>query len=296
VFITRHFFGNTSDTTYTTDEGETKRLAEDTNYKLEQAIDINAYAIQVNNLPQGRQTVQKAYDVVHGKEVKYSGLDENTTWRVFYVAGENDEFGQEKGTIYLKADQIGGTMLGTYNNELQVNLYNEEKTLVGEVNPKWYAERREANWIENEKAAAYLCDPTVETWNSKIANQTDENIKWIIGAPSAEMFVKSYSQYKNNSYDVEYFSEPYPGYKYKTTGDYEFYIPGAVPIGQKMYRDTSEEWWLASPSSAMSSTVCCVRNHYLACNCDLDCNWRNLPSSLPKVWNSIRTSRLNSKK
>ena len=58
----------TSDTTYTTDSGETKRLAEATDYSLEQAIDINAYAIQINNLPEGRNTVQKAYNVILGNE------------------------------------------------------------------------------------------------------------------------------------------------------------------------------------------------------------------------------------
>ena len=58
----------TSDTTYTTETGETKRLAEATNYKLEQVIKINAYAIQINNLPDGRNTVQTAYDVVQGNE------------------------------------------------------------------------------------------------------------------------------------------------------------------------------------------------------------------------------------
>ena len=58
----------TSDTTYTTDSGETKRLAEATDYKLEQAIEINAYAIQTNNLPEGRNTVQKAYNVILGNE------------------------------------------------------------------------------------------------------------------------------------------------------------------------------------------------------------------------------------
>ena len=58
----------TSDTTYTTDEGETKRLAEQADYSLEQAIDINAYAIQINNLPEGRNTVQKAYNVILGNE------------------------------------------------------------------------------------------------------------------------------------------------------------------------------------------------------------------------------------
>ena len=278
----------TSDTTYTTVEGETKRLAEDTNYKLEQAIDINAYAIQVNNLPQGRQTVQKAYDVVlgneedvpvtkignktvdqilaeegytglYGKQVKYSGLDESTTWRVFYVAGENDEFGQEKGTIYLKADQIGSTTLGTWERgTYTANSYNAEKTLVGEVNPEWYAARKDETWNENEKAAAYLCDPSVEMWRGKVVDKTDENIKWIMGAPSTEMYMKSYSQYKNNNYDSGYDSTPTPGYKYKTTGDYDTFIEGAIDTSSEMYKNTNQNWWIASPASEHSAHVCLV--------------------------------------
>ena len=70
------------------------------------------------------------------------------------------------------------------------------------MNPEWYAARTTAGtvgWSNEEKSAAYLCDPTIEMWSSKV-DQTDENINWIMGAPSAGMYMKSYSQYKAYSF------------------------------------------------------------------------------------------------
>ena len=208
---------------------------------------------------------QDGYAGLYGTQVKY----QNKTFRVFYVEDSSNKFGEGEGTIYLKADQITTKTIGTYENSTYTaNAYNSSKTVIRTVNPEW-AEARgtsESSWQVNEKAAAYLCDPTVGTWSTYI-DQTDENVNWVIGAPSAEMYMKSYAQSHSGAanYAAKYFaqganSNAYTnGYLYTKDGtNYKSLYSGAIANDNAMYRNSSQYWWLASPPANSAYNVCSV--------------------------------------
>ena len=135
------------------------------------------------------------------------------------------------------------------------------------MNPLWAAERGNAKseWKENEKAAAWLCAPSV--WK----DYADSNISgsYAIGGPSAEMYVASYNDVAHNNgtakggLSTEYSTEDAPGYKYKVNGELNSGCSTASNsidnTGYNSMYAKSRTWlWLASPSSNNSNIVCCV--------------------------------------
>ena len=293
----------TSDTTYTTDSGETKRLVEATNYSLEQAIDINAYAIQTNNLPEGRNTVQTAYDVVangkeddvpvtkiggktleeikaenngslaslYGKQVRY-GEDNSKTWRIFYIEDSSNTFGDGEGTIYLKADWTANDV--SLNSALSSYTLKDSYPILQQMNKQWAAADGGTISITgdsaiNKRASAWLCDKDV--WTSQYSDNTKSDyINYVIGSPSAEMYIKSYNEagIDTNVYKCRY-AESGVGYEYSWDNGTNWatytYNNGNNPLaaGQgNMYLTpnpgTSQWWWLASPSASHSDCVCLV--------------------------------------
>lgn len=98
------------------------------------------------------------------------------------------------------------------------------ETKVKEMNPMWADKRGTETqmWNTNEKAAAYLCSPV------NANNKSDTELPWkkyfnadyAIGAPSVEMYVKSFNQYTSTTnLSVEYSETRYPGYIYKVDGE-----------------------------------------------------------------------------
>ena len=172
-------------------------------------------------------------------------------------------FGDGKNTIYLKAGCAECTACST--------TYDANKTKVKEMNPKWAKERgdKEDNWNINEKAAA--CDP------SKWEKYYDKDAaNYVIGAPSVEMYVKSYNQvYENEDgayvLGVNYGETTSPGYIYTLNGkqstisNSDYYTGDNSLDGTKynsMYCEVrvskTDYWWLASPSSFSSNYLCYI--------------------------------------
>ena len=136
------------------------------------------------------------------------------------------------------------------------------------MNPLWAAQRGslQSSWNSNEKAAAWLCAPSV--WKA----YADSSIvgSYAIGAPSAEMFVASYNDVSHDKgtakggVSTEYRATSYPGYIYKIDGAEQNngYYTNSNTIDNtgynKMYTSNGHDMWLASPSSYYSDFVCSV--------------------------------------
>lgn len=222
----------------------------------------------------------KAY---YGKKVEnYKASEEDTnTYRIFYVDTENN-FKDGNYTIYLKADDSNAYSNKIYNlNDYE--LYDKANTKIRTMNPLWSAQRTvESSWNENEKAAAYLCSPVNSTtyeattlpWKSYY-KPNDENVNYVIGGPSIEMYVKSYNQTHdkdingNDALECQYQTNSTPGYGYKVFGvtqnngwytnentlDYSnTYI--SMYCGKNGAKEG--DWWLSSPSAKSSYYVCDV--------------------------------------
>ena len=103
-------------------------------------------------------------------------------------------FGDGANTIYLKADYKEKKALSTDISKLT----DADITKYKNMNPLWAAKRESiapASWNDNEKAAAWLCAPSV--WK----DYADSNISgsYAIGAPSIEMYVASYNDVAHNN-------------------------------------------------------------------------------------------------
>ena len=228
---------------------------------IKQLISVTAEQIAAN---------PKAY---YGKKVEnYKVSEEDTnTYRIFYIDTEG-RFG-EKNKVYLTANTNISSVVGTeYTTE----------TKVKEMNPMWADKRGTETqmWNTNEKAAAYLCSPV------NANNKSDTELPWkkyfnadyadyAIGAPSVEMYVKSFNQYTSTTnLSVEYSETRYPGYIYKVDGEkqndgYQT-NEGTIFISEDLSSIyESGYWWLSSPNSAREYTVCYVygnRSAYLTTN------------------------------
>ncbi len=236
---------------------------------IKQLISVTAEQIAAN---------PKAY---YGKKVEnYKVSEEDTnTYRIFYIDTEG-RFG-EKNKVYLTANTNISSVVGTdYTTE----------TKVKEMNPMWAngitsdsdvttRGDSESNWNTNEKAAAYLCSPV------NANNKSDTELPWkkyfnadyadyAIGAPSVEMYVKSFNQYTSTTnLSVEYSKTNYPGYIYKVDGEKQndgFETnPGTIFINEDLNSIyESGYWWLSSPNSEKEYSVCYVygSSAYLTCN------------------------------
>ena len=97
----------------------------------------------------------------YGKVVKNYTLTDKTAdgedyiFRIFYAGDDID--GKER--IYLKADPCDSQSLGTKE---YADLSENVKTILKNQNPQWAAIRLNSSstWNTNEKATAWLCDPT----------------------------------------------------------------------------------------------------------------------------------------
>ena len=81
------------------------------------------------------------------------------------------------------------------------------------------------------------------------------------------MYMKSYAQSHSGAenYAAKYFaqganSNAYTnGYLYTIDGtNYNYYYSGAIANDNAMYRNSSQYWWLASPSANYATYVCYV--------------------------------------
>ena len=131
------------------------------------------------------------------------------------------------------------------------------------MNPLWAAQRGslQSSWNSNEKAAAWLCAPSV--WK----DYADSNISgsYAIGAPSVEMYVASYNDVAHNNGTAKggLSTEYSAGYIYKIDGTAQNngWNTNNNTLDNQGYNNMyskSSYWWLASPSSSNSIRVCFV--------------------------------------
>ena len=206
------------------------------------------------------QNPQKYY----GQEVvnyKANETDKNV-YRIFYVDTPG-EFG-DSGIVYLMADWEG-VQRGVLTSYTQ-------NTLIRQMNPEWAKSRGNASWNPNEQIAAWLCDPTTQDSSSNrqwIGYFNPEMADYVIGAPSLEMYVKSYNQaYKGipgtNIIGAKYKETNAPGYVYVMNGQETGFSTGADVLDYTRYNSMYCGWqgrkyvtrWLASPSSINTGYVC----------------------------------------
>ncbi|MCI8273804.1 MAG: hypothetical protein HFJ55_06990, partial [Clostridia bacterium] len=200
-----------------------------------------------------------------------------------------------KDTVYLKADWKANdvTLSSVYTN------YNKTTTKIKEMNPDWAKNRgniADTSWNENEKSAAYLCTPSTGGNESNLVwakNLDKTKANYVIGSPSAEMYCDSYNSVPhpgvtNYTLGAKYRETSAPGYIYtvnggspSATGGNDYYT-GTDTVDYKNYgsmycgKDGAKGgyyWWLASPSSNGSYSVCSVYGS----NANLYSNYYNSP-------------------
>ena len=236
----------------------------------------------------------------YGKQVtNYKASESDTNvYRIFYV-DEAGEFG-EANTVYLKADYSS-----TNYNLNNYASYDSVNTKIRQMNPDWAntttdtqtvlrgnsEKDAEGNvtWNINEQAAAYLCSPVnssnVSTTSLPWKNYFNaEYADYVIGAPSVEMYIKSYNQVPHtpdNEFSAEYSATSSPGYIYKVNGTaqnsgyytndntldysttYNSMYCGKITNGTV---STTDAWWLASPLANDPDYVCDVSGTYVSLN------------------------------
>ena len=269
--------GNVEDLTYTSgtpsvatvlEDGTVKGLSEGTSViTIKGKISTSVSTTCTVTVTKERKRLS-ATDIAKNKNMYYGAVAQNytqggLTYKIFYVDTEN-KFGDGANTIYLKADYKAKKSLSTDISKLT----DADITKYKKMNPLWAAQRGslQSSWNSNEKAAAWLCAPSV--WKA----YADSSIvgSYAIGAPSAEMFVASYNDVSHDKgtakggVSTEYRATSYPGYIYKIDGAEQNngYYTNSNTIDNtgynKMYTSNGHDMWLASPSSYYSDFVCSV--------------------------------------
>ena len=216
-----------------------------------------------------------AADIAANKEKYYGKVAENYTqgglkYRIFYVDTEN-KFGDGANTVYLKADYKDEKSLTDHRS---YNPEGNDLEVYKRMNPLWSAQRGSiapASWNDNERVAGWLCSPS--KWESYLDNT---KATYAIGGPSVEMYVASYNdvphtQAGNYTLGATYREANVPGYIYTLNGapstisnsDYNtgtdsLDYKGYNSMYAREYGSKTGYWWLASPSSYDSTSVCLV--------------------------------------
>ena len=275
--------GLVEDLTYTSDTPSIATVAEDgtvtgvatgsATITIKGKVSTNVSTTCIVTVTKSRTSVT-AEQIAANPEKYYGQVAQNytqgdLTYKIFYVDKEN-KFGDGANTIYLKADYKTGTTLSSYINYTPTG---SDLETYKKMNPTWAAQRgsNTSNWNNNEHAAAWLCSPS--QWTTYVDSS---KANYAIGGPSVEMYVESYNQVShnqegNNTLGATYRDTSAPGYIYtlngkqSTTSNSDYYT-GDTTIDYKGYNSMyagkngtkSGYWWLASPSSYGSASVCRV--------------------------------------
>ena len=207
---------------------------------------------------------------IYGTEVEYTGSTDITakTWRIFYIDFAN-KYGDGAGTIYLKADWTANDT--TLSGQSSYTPTDADKTILKNMNQKWYTARGTATWNANEHEAAWLCSP------SKWTKYKNSSANYAIGSPSTEMYCDSYNSVNhttgNYKLTCQYQTINFPGYGYlvNETAQNSGYYTAENTVDytnyNSMYCGSNKQkgdyyWWLASPSAGGSDGVCGVFGYY----------------------------------
>ena len=243
--------------------GESNFGGENIVKELPVTVTLNGYDIEINSnggvekIPEIIAKIRANPQAYYGKKVKNYNAN-GKTYRIFYVDKDN-YFKGGYNTIYLKADFSGSVTCSTS--------YDANQTLIKKMNPLWGEKRgtSESSWKSNEKASAWLCDPSKWT-----AYCDSDKANYAIGGPSVEMYVKSYNQtHGDDALGCQYQTDYNPGYGYKVNGtihdggwftkedtlDYSMTY-NSMYCGQNGTK--TGHWWLASPPAYDTGFVCRV--------------------------------------
>lgn len=262
-------------------------LSDSNKITLPATVTVNGYDIQITSNGGVRKYDPLAEIIAnpqayYGKKVtNYKASDSDTnTYKIFYVDKDN-YFKDGYNTIYLKADFSGNVSCSTS--------YDASQTLIKKMNPLWATKENtvaaETTTISNsnEKAAAWLCDPSKWT-----AYCDTDKANYAIGGPSVEMYVKSYNQtHGDDALGCQYQTDNAPGYIYKVkdtiqnsgwrtnddTLDYSMAYK-SMYCGQN--GNKTGQWWLASPSANNSDGVCTVLGSLAILNTTYYSNYRGV--------------------
>ena len=205
---------------------------------------------------------------VYGTAVEYTGSTDITakTWRIFYIDFAN-KYKDGEGTIYLKADWTANDT--TLNGQASYTPTDADKTIIENMNKKWYTARGTATWNANEHEAAWLCSP------SQWTKYKNSSATYAIGGPSTEMYCDSYNSVNhttgNYKLTCQYQTSSVPGYGYLVNGAAQNsgYYTNDNTLDTSGYstmycKSGGYYWCLASPSAYSSNFVCRVHgNHAL---------------------------------
>ena len=138
-----------------------------------------------------------------GKEIEYNtnvtvinDHPVSTTYRLFYIDFDN-KYGDGEGTIYLKADVAAG-------NKPAVQCQTGDNGKIWQLSPKM--RDKISNVLNNSgfRSAVWLLDPN--NWNNLKVNSLGDNVNYVVGSPTVELFIDSY-----NSYIEKYHPQNYNG-------------------------------------------------------------------------------------
>ena len=237
---------------------------------LPATVTLNGYDIEIDanggveKIPEIIAKIRANPQAYYGKKVtNYKASDSDTnTYRIFYVDKDN-YFKDGYNTIYLKADFSGSVSCSTS--------YDASQTLIKRMNPLWatkgntVAAKTTTISNPNEKAAAWLCDPSKWT-----AYCDTDKANYAIGGPSVEMYVKSYNQtHGDDALGCQYQTSYVPGYIYKVNNTIQndgWYTNSNILDYSMTYKsmycgekgNKTGDWWLASPSASNPDRVCYV--------------------------------------
>ncbi len=149
------------------------------------------------------------------------------TWRVYYY-DEDNYFGDGKGTIYLQTDRrVDYSGSSAYDEA-------DGGKLARQLNPIWGKSQYSTIDKNGERYAASLCN------SSKWKDYTTDEVKYAIGATTAEMFVKSYNAFCGSEV-LKCGSVNEFGYWFESS---TYTVEQGDPIGRMYYYV-----YIASPSS-----------------------------------------------
>ena len=174
--------------------------------------------------PEEGWTVEEAKGLVErdglkahlGEKVDYNPIG-GGTWRIFYYDDEDQGngkgyFGDDVGTVYLKRDY---EWIGSNTIEKTKCTPSDNGELMNRMNPIWYRKTNGERKNGSHFIVARLCDPV--NWSDyRVAGVA----KYAIGAPSIEMFAKSYNEYGVSSEPIRIFYENI-GYNFSCPDYYE---------------------------------------------------------------------------
>ena len=194
----------------------------------------------------------------YGKVVTNYNAD-GKTWEIFYADSNNiylitrNSAGNQSLAIALKENSgYNGTSDFDGSEEFKKKYpavqagwlnktYTPSENGIGTVN-------YESNY-NNMKCTEYLLDSSV--WNVKYKT---ENADWAIGAPTLELFVKSYNNvFKSKEVEISAIENESTGYKYNDV----LYTKGMLPTNDSKINGTEKSniynhgyhYWLACPSN-----------------------------------------------